>query len=132
MKRGSVLDGNQMVADPALVTERAHRLGAVVEQRPFERGIAPGLGNDARAGVGADLGLVGLDDEIERSRIDVALLGQDRFQRAHAQLRLGELRPVFVVVVVLGHGKTFVVPSGRWCNILRAGSEVEGGWRCAQ
>ena len=102
-----------MVADPALVTERAHRLGAVVEQRPLERGIAPGLGNDARAGVGADLGLVGFNDEIERRRIDVALLGQDRFQRSHAQLRLGELRPVFVVVVVLGHGKTFVCSIGR-------------------
>src|SRR5262245_35421455 len=103
VERGRVLDGNQMVADPALVTERAHRLGAVVEQRPLERGIAPGLGNDARAGVGADLGLVGLDDEIERSRIDIALLGQDRLQRAHAQLRLGELGAV-LVVVVLGHG----------------------------
>jgi len=37
-----------------------------------------------------------------------------------------------MVVVVLGHGKTFVVPSGGWCSILRVGSEVEGGRRCAE
>src|SRR5262249_22029288 len=62
-----------------------------------------GRGNDARACVGADLGHVGLDAEIERGRIDVAFLGQDGLQRADAQLRLGELRAVFMVVV-LGHG----------------------------
>ena len=33
--------------------------------------------------------------------IDVALLGQDRFQRPHAQLHLGEFRAVIVVVIVL-------------------------------
>src|SRR5262245_66314683 len=92
-----------MVADPALVTERAHGLGAIVEQRPLEWGVAPGLGNDARAGMGANLGLVGFDDEIERGRIDIALLGEDRLQCADAQLRLGELRAVFTVVM-LGHG----------------------------
>ena len=38
---------------------------------------------------------------VERGRIDVALLGQDGLQRAHAQLRLGQLRAVLVVVIVL-------------------------------
>ena len=33
--------------------------------------------------------------------IDIALLGQDGFQRAHAQLRLGQLRAVLVVVIVV-------------------------------
>ena len=43
---------------------------------PAEGRIGPGLGDDARAVVRADLGLVGLDDGVERGRIDVALLGQ--------------------------------------------------------
>ena len=104
-----VLDRDQMVADPAHVAELAHRLGGVVEQRPLECGIAPGLGDDTRAVVRADLGLVGLDDGVERGRIDVAFLGQDGLQRAHAQLHLGEFRAVLVmmllVVIVPGHGE---------------------------
>ena len=48
----------------------------------------------------ADLGLVGLDDRADRRRIDLAFLGQHGFQRAYAQLHLGKLRAVFVVVVV--------------------------------
>src|SRR5207247_2107958 len=48
-----------------------------------------------------DLGLVGLDDCIERRGLDVAFLGQDGLQRAHAQLHLGELRAVLVVMVVV-------------------------------
>src|SRR5438105_3285018 len=94
-----------MVADAALMTERAHRLGAVVEQRALERWVVPRLRHHARAGMRTDLGLIGFDDEIERGRIDVALLCQDRLQRAYAQLRLGELRAV-LIVLVLGHGET--------------------------
>ena len=77
------------------------RLRRVGEQRLLEVRIGPGLGDDARAVVRADLGLVGLDDGVERGRIDVALLGQDRLERAHAQLRLGELRAVVVIMVVV-------------------------------
>ena len=79
-------------------------------QRLLERRIAPGLGDDLRAVVRADPGLVGLDDGIERGRIDIALLGQHGLQRAHPKLRLRELRAVLVVmvmmmiVVVAGHG----------------------------
>ena len=73
-------------------------------------GIGPGLGDDDRAVARADLGLVGLDDGVERGRIDVALLGQHGFQRAHAKLRLRQLRAVLVIVVMVmivvvsGHG----------------------------
>ena len=51
----------------------------------------------------ADLGLVGLDDGVERGRIDVALLGQHGLQRAHAQLRFRQLG--MLVVVVDGRGR---------------------------
>ena len=50
---------------------------------------------------GPILRLVGLDDEVERGRIDIALLGQDGFERAHAQLHLGELGAVLVIVVMV-------------------------------
>ena len=86
------------------------RLGGVGEQRLLELGIDPGLGDDAGAVVRADLGLVGLDDGVERRRIDIALLGQDGLQRADAELGVGELRAVVVVMIVVvvvvfsGHG----------------------------
>src|SRR5919201_6514184 len=113
MARRRILDRDQMVADAALVPERAHRLGAVVEQRAFERWVVPCLGHHARAGMRADLSLIGLDDEIERGGVDVSLLGQDGLERAYAQLPLGELRAV-LIVLVLGHGETCecVVPWG--------------------
>ena len=88
----------------------ADRLGGVGEQRLPVFGIGPGLGHRLGAVVRADAGLVGLDDGVERLRIDIALLGQDGFQRPHAQLRLGQLRAVLVVVMMLvivvvsGHG----------------------------
>ena len=83
------------------VAERGDRLGGVLQQRLLEGGIGPGLGDDARAVARADLGLVGLDDGVERGRVDVALLGQDGLQRAHAQLRLRQLRAVLVVVMMV-------------------------------
>ena len=49
----------------------------------------------------ADPGLVSLDDGIQGGRIDIAFLGQDRLQRAHAQLGLGEFRMVVIVVVMM-------------------------------
>ena len=72
-------------------------------------GIGPGLGDDDRAVARADLGLVGLDDGVERGRVDIALLGQHGFQRADAKLRLRQLRAVLVIVV---HGRGRVRPWG--------------------
>ena len=61
-----------MIADPADMTERAHRLGGVIQQGLPEGRIGPGLCDNLRAIVRADLGFVGLDDGIERGRIDIA------------------------------------------------------------
>ena len=63
--------------------------------------IGPGLGDRHGAVVRPDPGLVGLDNGVERLRIDIALLGQDGLERAHPQLRLGEFRPVLVIMVVM-------------------------------
>ena len=81
----------------ALMAHGADRLGAIIEQRPFESRIAPRSRDDARPVVRADLGLVGFDNAIERGRIDITLLGQHRFERAYAQLHLGQVRTVLVI-----------------------------------
>jgi len=104
-----VLDGDEMIADPADVTERAHRLGGVIQQGLFESGIGPCLGDDLRAIMRADLGLVGLDDGVERGRFHIAFFGQNRLERAHAQFGLRQFRMVVIVVVMVvvimfGHG----------------------------
>jgi hypothetical protein len=63
----------------------------------------PGLGHHAGAVARADFLLIGLDQEVERGRIDVTLLAQHGLQRAHAQLRFRELGMVVVAVVIVRH-----------------------------
>src|SRR5580692_7041331 len=115
-----------MVADPVHEAERGHRLAAVFEQRALERRIAPGLGDDPGAIVRADLGLIGLDDDVERGRVDIAFLGQHGFERAHAQLHLGQLRAVLmmvvmIVVMILRHG-VLSFPALCWAYYSMRGS----------
>jgi hypothetical protein len=79
----------------------------VLEQPCAVGRIGPGLGHHAGAVARADLLLVGLDQKVERGRIDIALFGQHGFQRAHAQLGFRELGMLVVVMVVVpGHGRT--------------------------
>src|SRR4051794_12805969 len=105
-----------MVADAADMAERADRLGAILQQRLLERRIGPGLGDDAGAIVGADPGLIGLDDGIERGRLDVTFLGQDRLEGAHAQLGLGQLGMVVIVVVMMFTHASKIVPESGPCR----------------
>jgi hypothetical protein len=97
-----------MVADAADMAERADRLAAVLEERLLEGRIGPGLGDDARAVMGTDLGLIGLDDGVERGRLDIAFFGQDGLERAHTQLGLRQLRMIVIVVMmvvaIVAHG----------------------------
>jgi hypothetical protein len=64
--------------------ESGKGLARVLKQLPAEVRIDPGLGDGARAAMRADFVLVGLDDGIERGRLDIAFFGQDGFQRADA------------------------------------------------
>ena len=86
-----------------LTAEPIDRLGRVFQQPSLELGVGPGAGDDAGADMRADLGLEGLDDLVERGRIDIALFGQDGFERAHPQLHVRQLghllRSVGVLVV---------------------------------
>src|SRR5262249_51722471 len=83
------------------------------------------LRDDAGPHVRAGLRLVVLDDEVEHGRIDVALLGQDRLEGAHPELRLGELGAVLMVVVVVwAHGLIYC-PKMRvviWLALLLGGN----------
>ncbi len=74
-----VLDRDQMDGAPGKA-ERADRVGGVGDEAALELRIGPGLGDDAGADMRPDLGLVGVDDEVERLGIDIALLGQDRLR----------------------------------------------------
>jgi hypothetical protein len=49
----------------------------------------------------ADLGLIGLDQDVKRGRVDIALFHQQRFQRPHPELDLGEFGMVVIVVMVV-------------------------------
>ena len=109
MALGRVLDRDQMIADAAHMAERADGLGGVLEQGLAECRVGPGLGDDARAVVRPDLGLIGLDDGVERGGLDIALLSQDRFQRAHPDLHLGQFRAVLVIMVVVVVVRVIVV-----------------------
>src|SRR4029434_4394061 len=77
---GRVLDCAEVIADALGAGQGRDGPGAVREQRLLEGGIAPRLGDDARADMRADAGLVGLDDAVERRALDIALLDQDGFE----------------------------------------------------
>ena len=100
-----VLDRDDMFALPAGIAELRYRRCGILEQPGAKGRIGPGPRHHAGAIARPNLGLVGLDQQIERGRIDIAFFGQDGFQRAHAQLGLGQFRMVVIVVVmiVIGH-----------------------------
>src|SRR6185437_3710547 len=50
-----------------------------------------------------DLGLIRLDDAVERGRVDITLFGQNRFERAHPELHFRQLGAVLMVVVGMSH-----------------------------
>ncbi len=83
-----VLDGDHVLALPALEAELGDRGGRVLDEPGPVARVGPGLGHDLGAVVRADLGFVGLDQHVERLRVHVALLDQNGFERPHAQLHL--------------------------------------------
>ncbi len=98
---GRVLQRDDVLALAPGVAELGDRRRGVGQQSLAKIGIGPGARDDARAIARADLLFVGLDQDVERGRIDVALLGQQRLERAHAQLGLRQLGMVVIVMVVV-------------------------------
>ena len=107
-----VLDRDQMVANTIDHAKRQHRFAAVFQQRLLERRIGPGLGHRARTDMRPDFGLEGLDNRIERRRIDIALLGQHGLERPHPQLHFREFGAVLVVVMMFGFLLGFLLHGG--------------------
>jgi hypothetical protein len=74
-----------------------------IGQQPFAKGrVDPGPRHHARAVARADAGLVGVDQRVERGGVDVALLREHGFERAHAQVHLAEFAVVVAVIAIMG------------------------------
>ena len=103
-----VLDRNQVIAGPSHMTERADRFARILQQGFFEGGVSPRLGDNPRTVVWANFRFIGLNDGVQRGRLDISLFSQNCLQRADAQFSLGEFRMIVVVmmiVIVIGHGQ---------------------------
>jgi hypothetical protein len=74
------------------------------KQPLFKVLIDPRLGDNAGPIVRADFFLVGLNQEIECSRLDIALLGENALKRAYTQLHFRQVR---LRVIVLGVMRPF-------------------------
>ena len=98
---GRVLDHHHMLALAAGIVEFGDRRGRILHQPGAIGRIAPGLGYHADAVARSDLLLIEVDQEIEGRWINIAFLGQDRFQRTHAQFGLRQLGMVVIVVVMV-------------------------------
>src|SRR5262249_30284473 len=105
-----VLDGDQMRRDRVEPAHRVCRRGPVLEQAALKLRIDPGPSDDLRPDMRADPGLEILDDLVEGGRVDIALLGQDRFERLHPELHFGEFGAVIVSMVICWHGETLSCP----------------------
>src|SRR6185312_8953037 len=93
--------------------------GRVGEEALPERGIDPGPRDDACAVARPDARLVRLDDGVERRRVDMALFGQDGFERAHPRLHLRQFRMIgmvaammMMVIVVVRHRTSMCATRG--------------------
>ena len=102
-RSGVFSSGDHVLALPAAIAEFGDGRRRVVQQARAILRIAPGARDDAGAVARPDLVLVGLDDRVERRRIDIALFDQQRFERAHAQRDFGEFG---MVVVMVAHAST--------------------------
>ena len=79
-----------MLALPAGIAEAGDRRRRVAPQPVGEVRIAPGLGDDMRAVARADLRLVGLDDRVDRRRVDQPLLASARVSSAFTRACMSE------------------------------------------
>ena len=82
-----ILDGDQMAALGARKSQFRDGAGRIGEQALAIRGIGPRFRDDARAVARADASLVGIDDRVDRRRIDQPLLREKGFQSLHARGR---------------------------------------------
>src|SRR5262249_10334582 len=85
----------------ARVAKRSNYVRRFRKQPLFKLLIDPRLGDNAVPIVRADFFLVGLDQKIECSRLDIALLGENALKSAYTQLHFRQVR-LRVIVRKLG------------------------------
>ena len=88
MRLGRIECRLHVLALAAGEAERGDRGGRIAPQPVGEGGIAPGTRDDLRAVTRADLGLVGVDDDVDRGGVDQPLPDEDRLQRANPRVGL--------------------------------------------
>jgi hypothetical protein len=98
--------GLHVFALPAGEAERRNCLSRIALQPPGVVRIVPGFRHHLGAIARSDLLLVGLDDHIDRRRIDQPLLGKDRLQRPHPGCHRIEFI-VVIMIVIVGHTRKY-------------------------
>src|SRR5207248_11661000 len=104
-----VLEGNHGLALPARVAERSDGSGGVPKEPVAKLRIDPRPRDHPRAIAWPGLPLIGVDQDIERRRIDVSLLRQDRPQRLDPPLHLAGPAVFRMAVASVGRDRKSVV-----------------------
>jgi len=91
-----------VLALPSGETEGGDGRRRVIQQPLLEGWIRPGFCDDFRPVPWTDLRLIGVDQGVQRGRIDIALLDQQGLERPDAQLDIGQFG-MFVIVVMVAH-----------------------------
>jgi len=110
-----ILNHDDVLALPAGIAQFADCRRAVMQQPRAIFRIAPCPSHDLRAVARADLGFIGLDQNIQCGRIDVTLFRQDRFEGTDPKLGFREIRMVVIVgmmvmIVVMPSHPGMIVP----------------------
>lgn len=101
MGLGRIEDGTHVLALSPGIAEARNCRRRIAFQPFGECRIAPGLCHDMGAVARADLRLIGLDDRIDRRRIDQPLLRQHRLQRLHPRLHVRIAVVVMMMVIMI-------------------------------
>jgi hypothetical protein len=100
---GGVLDDDQLIANSTLVGEGSDRGRGIGQQMTVVVVVDPRSCHRTGTDVRADDRFVGFDEAIQRLGLDVTRFDEDRFQGAHANVDVGQVRAT--VMITRGHGR---------------------------
>ena len=90
-----------MLALAAVKPQLGHNRGGIFQKRLFKIRLGPCARHNMRAIFGANFIFIGINDRIQRGRVDQPLLRQQAFQRFYPQRRVGRQQGMGVVVIVI-------------------------------
>jgi hypothetical protein len=82
---GSIFYRNHVLALHPAESQLRYRSRRVGQEALFVRGVHPGASNDLRAIARSDLVLVGLDEHVQRCRVNQSLLDEQRLERGDSK-----------------------------------------------